>query len=163
MKIKTLLAVVILSVAALTRVHAFGLGVQANLYTGSLFAPGAALVVSPSDMINIAGNWYLGNDKVNIIGLTLDVCPLNLPIVSFSAGSLNFTLGAGVFANMVFDEDPGFNGGIRVPIGFSLLLGQKAFEIFTHVAPSFGVNFLPSLGLGRPFFPVALGVKIWFR
>jgi len=163
MKIKALLVVIILSAAAIPRAHGFGLGAQFNFSAGSIFAPGAALVISPSDMINIAGNWYLGGDKVNIIGLTLDVCPLNLPITSFSAGSLNFTLGGGIFANMIFTEDPGIDGGLRLPIGLSLLLGQRTFEIYTHVAPSFGVNFLPSLGLSKPFFPIALGAKIWFR
>jgi len=163
MKIKTLLVVVILSATAMTRVHGLGLGLQFNFSAGSIFAPGAALVISPTDMIHIAGNWYLGGDKVNIIGLTFDVCPLNLPITSFGAGSLNFTLGIGVFANMVFTTDPGFNAGLRLPVGLSLMLGKDVFEIFTHVAPSFGANFLPSLGLGRPFFPIALGARFWFR
>jgi len=168
MKTKILLVVVLLSAATVTRVHAFGLGAQFNFSAGSIFAPGAALAISPSDMTHLAVNWYLDlldGEKSNIVGLTLDVRPLDLPITTFSAGSFDFTLGVGLFGNLVFieGENPGFNAGLRVPIGFSLFLAQKVFEIYTHVAPSWGVDFLPSLGFSKPFFPIALGLKIWFR
>jgi len=162
MKIKTFFAVVILSAAAITRVHAFGIGAQLNFSAGGIFAPGAALAVSPSDKINLAVNWYLG-EKANIVGLTLDVVPLNYPFVNFGAGSLNFTLGVGVFANMVFTTEPGINGGLRIPVGLSLFLAKNVFEIYTHVAPSFGVDFIPSLALYKPFYPIALGGRIWLR
>jgi len=163
MKIKALTAAVILSIAAVTRVHSFGLGAQVNFSAGDIFAPGAALVISPSDITHLAINWYLDFNQVNIIGLTLDICPLNLTIVDFNSGSFNFTLGGGLFTNMVFASNMGINGGLRVPVGFNVLLGRRAFEIYTHVAPSFGVNILPSLGLTNPFFPVALGARFWFR
>ena len=163
MKIKVLTAAVILSIVTVARVHGFGLGAQFNFRAGDVFAPGAALVISPSDMTNMAINWYLDFNQVNIIGFTLDVCPLNLPLAAFSAGTFNFTLGGGFFANVALTNELGFNGGLRVPVGFSLFLGKKVFEIYTHVAPSFGVDFLPSLGFSRPFFPVALGARIWFR
>jgi hypothetical protein len=48
-------------------------------------------------------------------------------------------------------------------VGFNLMLGREVFEVFTHVAPSFGVDLLPSMGLGRPFFPIALGARFWIR
>jgi len=163
MKIKALTAAVILSIVTVARVHGFGLGAQFNFSAGDVFAPGAALVISPSDMTHLAINWYLDFNQVNTIGFTLDVCPLNLPLISFDSGSFNFTLGGGFFANMAFASDTGMNVGLRVPVGFSLLLGRRAFEIYTHVAPSFGANFLPNLGLSSPFFPVALGIQLWFR
>ena len=163
MKIKVLASVIVLSMAAAARVYAFGLGAQANFSAGEIFAPGVALLISPSDMTHLAINWYLDLDEVNIVGLTLDVCPLTLPIKTFRAGSFNFTFGVGLFANVLFANDPGFSGGLRLPVGFNLLLGRDVLEIFTHVAPSFGVNFLPSLGFSRPFFPIALGARIWFR
>ena len=165
MKFKALAAAVILSIATAARVYSFGLGAQFNFSAGDIFAPGAALVISPSDMTHLAMNWYLDFNRVNIIGLTLDVCPVDLSIASFGAGSFNFTLGVGIFANAIFagDLDLGINGGLRAPVGFSLLLGQKTFEIYTHVAPSFGVTMLPSLGLSKPFFPIALGARFWFR
>jgi len=163
MKIKTFLAVVILSAAAITRVHAFGIGAQINFSAGGIFAPGASLAISPSDMTHLAINWYLGSDKVNIVGFTLDVRPLNVPFVNFGAGSLNFTLGGGIFANVVFTKEPGITGGLRIPIGLSLFLAHNVFEIYTHVAPSFGVDFIPNLAFSKPFYPIALGARIWFR
>ena len=163
MKIKTLAVVLVLSMAITARIHAFGLGAQANFSAGSIFAPGASLLISPSDITHLAFNWYFDFDNVNTIGLTLDFSPLTLPIKTFNAGSINFTLGIGLFANVVFASDPGFNGGLRVPVGFNIMLGKKAFEIFTHVAPSFGVHFLPGFGLSDPFFPIAVGARFWIR
>ena len=163
MKIKAILLALLVSLTAVTKVHSFGLGAQLNFSAGDLFAPGAALVISPSDMTHLAINWFLDFDQVNTIGLTLDFCPLALPITTFKAGSVNFTLGVGLFANVIFSDDPDFNGGLRIPIGLNVLLGRNAFEIYTHVAPSFGVHFIPSMGLSKPFFPIALGIRIWFR
>ena len=165
MKIKILAVVIVfvLLMAASTEVHAFGLGAQANFSAGEIFAPGAALLISPSDITHLAFNWYLDFDNVNIFGITLDLVPLTLPISTFRAGSLNFTLGLGLFANIIFESDPGVNGGLRLPIGFNVLLGNRVLEIFTHVAPSFGVDFIPSFQLSNPFFPIALGARLWFR
>ena len=163
MKIKVLILSFVLCMAALPRVHPFGLGAQFNFSAGDIFAPGASLLISPSDMANLAINWYLDFDNVNIVGLTFDLCPLALPLTTFKAGSLNFTLGVGLFANMLFGDDFGFNGGLRIPVGLNVLLGKRVFEIFIHVAPSFGLHFLPSMGLSDPFFPIALGARLWFR
>jgi len=163
MKIKALILAFIISLTAATKVHSFGLGAQLNFSAGSLFAPGAALVISPSDIAHLAINWYLDFDQVNTLGLTLDLSPLALPLNTFKTGSLNLTLGVGVFANIVFASDPDFNGGLRIPVGLNILMGRKAFEIYTHVAPSFKVKFLPSMGLSNPFFPIALGARLWFR
>jgi hypothetical protein len=163
MKIKVLALMAMISLAVIPKAHGFGLGVQFNFSAGSIFAPGAALLISPSDMTHLAINWYLGEGSTNIIGLTLDVVPLVLPISEGSVAAFNFTLGVGLFANTIFADEASFNGGLRVPIGFNVLMGRNAFEIFFHVAPSFGVDFLPALGLSKPFFPLALGARIWFR
>jgi len=163
MKIKTLAVILVFILASATMAHAWGLGAQANFYAGDIFAPGASLLISPSDIAHLALNWYLDFNKVNTVGLTLDFTPLVLPFSTFSAGSFNFTLGVGLFANIAFKSDPDFNGGLRIPVGVNLLLGNRAFEIFTNVAPSFGLRFLPSMGLTNPFFPIALGVRLWFR
>ena len=163
MKIKALALAVILCITVGTMVHSFGLGAQLNFSAGGIFAPGAALVISPSDITHLAINWYLDFDDVTIIGLTLDACPLALPITTFKAGTLNFTLGIGLFANMTLTDDPDFNGGLRVPIGFKILLGKDIIEIYTHVAPSSGVIFVPKLELQKPFFPIALGARFWIR
>lgn len=163
MKKKALAAVIILIVMTGTMAHAFGVGAQFNFSAGGIFAPGAALLISPSDMTHLAINWYIDSDKDSIIGLTLDLCPLALPLSTFSAGSVNLTLGVGLYANLMFSDDREFNGGLRIPVGVNLLLGKNIFEVFTHVAPSFGVHFLPGLGLSKPFFPIALGARLWFR
>jgi hypothetical protein len=165
MKSKTLLMAVLLGAALVPEVRALGLGVQLNFSAGGIFAPGAALAISPSETTHLAVNWYLGldEDKTNTIGLTLDVIPLVLPISSFSAGSFNFTLGGGLFANLAFGADIGFDGGVRIPLGLNLKLGRDALELYTHVAPSFGLRALPSLGISDPFFPVALGVRLGCR
>jgi len=156
-------AVLILCISAGTKIHAFGLGAQVNFMAGKVFAPGASVVLSPTDYLHLAVNWYLDFENVNTVGLTFDAIPLTLPIAKFGAGSFNFTLGAGFFSNIEFKKKPTVNGGLRIPVGFNLLLGKRIFEIYTHVAPSFGVRFLPNLGLTDPFFPIAIGARIWFR
>jgi len=164
MKFKALAAIAIFSMVTVTGIHAFGLGAQLNLSAGRIFAPGAAVAVSPSDNFHLAFNWYLERDNTNIIGLTLDGIPLVIPISTFKAGSFNFNLGIGGYANLVFEKKkPNFDGGLRVPIGVNLLLGKDVFEIYTHVAPSFGISLLPRLYFSRPFFPIALGARFWFR
>jgi hypothetical protein len=162
MKIKTLVLTAILGIAAITRVYSFGVGIQGNFSAGGIFAPGAALVISPSDSTHLAVNWYFDFKNKNIIGLTLDAIPLVLPISKFKAGSFNFTFGGGLFANLDFN-DPGLNAGLRLPLGVNLMLGKDTFELYTHVAPSFGLHLLPKIELSKPFFPVALGLRLWFH
>jgi hypothetical protein len=163
MKIKAILAAIIISTTVVPAAHSFGLGVQANFRAGGVFAPGASLLISPTDITHLAINWYIDLDNVNTVGLTLDLAPLCLPITSSRAASFNFTLGIGLYTNMVFTNDRGVNGGLRIPIGLNILLGPRVLEFFAHVAPSFGVHFLPSMGLSYPFYPIALGARLWIR
>jgi len=163
MKKKVFVLMAFLCVAAISRAYGFGIGAQLNFRAGSIFAPGAALLISPSDKTHLAANWYFGSDKNTIIGLTLDAVPLTFPFIKGDAATFNFNLGAGLFLNAILSDNFGINCGLRIPVGFNLLLGKDVFEIFTHVAPSFGVDFLPSLGFSSPFFPIALGARIWFR
>lgn len=161
MRMKILTFVVLLGIAALPKIHALGLGAQFNFSAGSIFAPGASLALSPSNMTNIAANWYISSEA-NVFGLTFDIVPLALPIV----GPFHFTLGAGLYGNLLVskdEDDTEFNMGLRIPIGLNLLLLRDAFEIYFHVAPSFGFDFVPSVDLGKPFYPMALGVKFWIR
>ena len=163
MKHKVFILVLFICVVGAVNVYAFGVGAQVNFRAGRVFAPGASLVISPTDLTHLAVNWYLDFENVNTVGLTLDVCPVTLYITGSGSNSLNFTLGIGLFANMVFDSDYGIDAGLRVPVGLNVLFGRRVFEIYTHIAPSFGVDFLPSLGLSNPFFPIAIGARIWFR
>ena len=164
MKFKALVLTIILSAAATVNVHSLGLGAQFNLNAGKVFAPGAALLISPSNITHIAVNWYLfGEEHTSSIGLTLDLVPLVLPLSKFAAGSFNFTLGVGLFTNVVFYDETEFNLGLRIPVGVNILLVKDVFEIFFHVAPSFGGDLLPALEFRDPFYPIALGGRIWFR
>jgi len=180
MKKKILVFTVILCIFAVTQAHSFGLGAQFNFYTETgesmMYAPGFSLLISPNRTFHIAANYYIDPGNSSIIGLTLDAVPISFRIAGSAmtlvatpgAWSLNFTLGLGAFFNIKFDELFNFQeevnviGGLRVPIGVNFLLGQN-FEVFTHVAPSFGVNFVPSLEFSNFFFPVALGARIWFK
>jgi len=159
MRIKVLIVTFILFTAMAAKAHGFGLGAQFNYSAGEVFAPGAALTISPSRRMHFAVNWYLDSSHVNTVGVTMDI--LVLPIIH--SGFINFTLGGGLFSNVVFDDDIAFNGGVRVPVGLNLLLLRRRFEIFTHVAPSLGLDFLPNLEFTKPFFPMALGARVWFR
>ncbi len=165
-KFKVLAFTLFLGIAALPKVHAFGIGGQFNFSAGSIFAPGVAVAISPSDMTNIAANWYISSND-NIFGLTFDIVPLALPFVKFGAGSsFNFTLGAGLYGNLFVPKDKHdteFNLGLRFPVGVNLLLINKVFEIYFHVAPSFGLDFVPKIDLDKPFFPMAVGAKFWIR
>ena len=169
MKVKALIITALLCLAIMEKSHAFGLGAQLNFSTGGVFAPGASLLLSPNNKTHLALNWYLASEKENIVGLTLDRIFIPTPNSNFNAGIVNFTLGAGAFANVIFNRDSDsdnnidFEGGVRIPVGININLGHDAFEIFTHVAPSFGVSFLPELSFSKPFFPIALGIRIWFR
>jgi len=163
MKTKVLLVSLVFCTMMATKAYSFGLGAQFNFQAGRVFAPGAALVISPSRIVHLALNWHFPSDEDSIVGVTLDAAPLALPLSSFGAGTFNFTLGVGLFANLILADKPGFDGGIRFPVGFNILLGRRAFEIYTHVAPSFGFHLLPNMGLSDPHFPIALGARLWFR
>ena len=190
MKTKTMIIVFVLLAAAITNITAapgpgknkLGFGAQFNFDAEDLFSSSTedkysplniALVLSPSRITHIAVNWHI-DDRANAIGLTFDVCPLALPLVSSKTVSLNFTLGGGFYVDMEFADkhnkhkkaektETEINGGLRIPAGFSLMLGRNAFEIYIHIAPSFGVNFMPTLEFSDLFFPVALGARFWFN
>jgi len=163
MKIKVLLAVVILSTLALTQVHGFGIGAQFNYRAGGIFGPGASFVFSPSRSFHIAANWYAVGNKVNDVGLSFDWRLLNIGLVNFGVGSLNFTLDAGAYTNFKISSNglDNFTGGARLPVGLSLLLLGNILEVYTHVAPSIGVWFTPKFALDEPFFPIAVGGRVW--
>ena len=158
---KILVILVILCVFAAVQVHSLGIGAQLNYYTGEMFAPGLSIVLSPTERAHLALNWFIDFEETNIVGLTFDVCPVKASLTPFNAGPVFFTLGLGLYSNVVITDEIGFTGGLRIPLGFSLFLA-RTFELYTHVAPSFGVNMLPSIDFSKPFYPVALGARLWF-
>ncbi|MCL2411530.1 MAG: DUF3996 domain-containing protein [Treponema sp.] len=157
MKKKLLIILAIFCIAGFANVHAVGIGAQINYSAGGINAPGFSALLSPSRDVHLAANWYLPfNDEAGIIGITADYAP-----ISIGAG-LRFTLGIGVFTNLVFDNNIGVTGGIRFPVGLSWQV-RRNLEIFAHIAPSFGVEFLPSLDFSKLFYPSAIGARFWLR
>jgi hypothetical protein len=162
MRIKILIVAALLLLTAVTGAYSFGIGAQFNLNASSVFTPGIALALSPGETTHLAFNWLFGDD--NMIGLTADVCPLNLALSSFEGGGFYFTLGGGLYANLLLSQDNvDFNGGIRFPIGLSLKMAENVFEIYAHGAPSIGLRFYPSLRGDSFFLPSAVGVRFWVR
>jgi hypothetical protein len=165
MKIKGLVVALVLFLAV-TRLHGIGLGLQFNFEEGDISASVAALVLSPSDRTHLAVSWHIA-EEVNTFWLTGDYYAIGLPIMGSRQASLYFTLGVGLFSNIEFNKgggnDHGIDGGVRAPVGLNLMLLGNIFEIYFHVAPSFGVQFAPKLDLTNLFFPVALGGRFWFR
>ena len=194
MKKKILLIAVILCIFTVVQAHSFGFGAQANFYaqpfvdqdnnnyeaTPRTYATGLSVLLSPSRIFHIAGN-YLVEPATNSIettnttvSLTLDFAPISYNIARSQmtllsnpkAWSFNFTAGVGPFLNIWFDQFLNFekevlvSGGIRVPVGVNFLFAQY-FEAFAHVAPSWGIDFGERIAFGKPFFPIALGGRFW--
>jgi len=183
MKKKILLVAVILCIFTVSQVHSFGVGAQANFYADfgeeGMYAPGFSLLLSPSRTFNIAANYYIDVYSDSIVGLTMDFVPTGLVfnisrsgmtlLANPKAWAFNFNLGLGGFFNIRFAEFFNFQdevtvaGGVRFPIGFNFLFAGHRFEIFTHVAPSLGINLSPKFEFSNPFFPVALGARLWVK
>ena len=150
-------------VLSVSEIYSFGIGAQFNFGASGVFAPGFALLVSPSRSSNLAVNWVFSDNSPGNVGITYDLVPVNLPIMRFAGGSLNFTLGAGLFGNAVLGDNRALGSGLRIPVGISVFTLNNFLEIFAHIAPSFGVEFVPSMKFSRPFYPIALGVRLWFN
>ena len=172
MKKKILLLIAVFCIIAVFQAHSFGLGIQGNFYADETFAPGIAIVICPTSITNLAINWHIDFDNNNVLGLTFDAVPLNLKIIpspkleleaSRDPLSLYFNLGLGFFTNFTFtDNELKFIGGVRIPVGLSFYLG-KVFEIYAHVAPSFGVNLIPAIEFVDGYYPIAVGARLWFN
>ncbi|MCL2175750.1 MAG: hypothetical protein FWB73_06875 [Treponema sp.] len=182
MKKKVILVLVLLSIAAITNVHAFGIGAQYNFFPGSTFGKavslthGFSLLVSPIEPLNIAANYFLppkGQRNYNGLAVTADYSPKFLTFRLFGskptlvgdgkAWWFNINIGIGGYANFWFGPNYPFTvtGGLRLPVGFNVLLGSGLFEIFAHCAPSVGLNFTPAFGTGEWAFPVEIGARVW--
>lgn len=169
MKTKTFIVVVVLSLVIITQAYSFGLGVQANFSAAEdVFETGAALLYSPTEVVNFAANWFIDpENKYNSLGFTLDVCPIPLP--SPEPKFFSMTLGFGFFWWAVLFEDAKgnsdieYDGGIRIPLGARVLLIQNTLELFAHIAPSWEVTFTPNMHFEKPFCSFALGARVWIR
>ncbi|MDR0553445.1 MAG: hypothetical protein LBG76_01410 [Treponema sp.] len=142
--------------------YGIGIGVQFNGNAADVFYPGAALAVSPGNTTHLALNWNFR--ETSMLGVTMDVWAFNPKFGSFNGGRFGFFIGGGLYTNLVLYTDTViFHGGFRFPIGFQVLFGRDAFEIFFQGAPSIGLRFYPSFEGDNFFAPLAIGARIWFR
>jgi len=155
------LAIMLISTAGLS---AFGVGLQFNGNAGTTFDPGVSLTFKLDQVpLVFAASWNIG-ESVQTIGLTGDYWLFNKPITNVgSVGKLNWFLGLGFFANMIFANDFNMAAGIRIPFGLNMFIADGVFEPYIQVAPSFGIKVIPSLGADKLFWPVSAGFRIWFK
>ena len=164
MKLKIIIAAFGLFALEATNIHSLGFGAQFNIGAGDVFAPGAALVLSPSTNMHLAGNWFVDPINGSTVALTVDRTVFTFPLHTFDIEMIetfNLTVGGGIFAKVTFGDDAAFNGGFRLPVGLNIFLLRNVLELYTHLAPSLGLRFIPNFGLSNPFFPIAIGARVW--
>jgi hypothetical protein len=153
-------AIMLLSTAGLS---AFGLGLQGDWNAGTNGTGVSLTFKTDSIPLVFAANWNIG-EKMQTVGLTGDYWLFNKPITKFADGSLNWFVGVGFFARATFfDSKADFGAGVRIPVGLNAFIAENVIEPYIQFAPSFGVNFVPSLGAGTPFWPLSAGIRIWFK
>lgn len=163
MKAKVLGMVAALAVLGTSSVFAFGIGLQVNGNAGEVFVPGAAVTFKVDSIpLVFAVNWF-GGDNATVIGLTGDYWGVNRKLVSIGSAPLNWFFGVGFFVNTVFADEFILNGGIRFPLGLNMFILDGFLEPFVQVAPSIGLQVVPSLDVERFFFPIAAGFRLWFK
>ena len=162
MKKKLVLMMAALMLLAATGAFAFGVGLQLNGNADDMSNHGLAVTFKVDSIPLIWSiNWYIDDDST--VGLTGDYWVVNKKITNLGSVPLNWFLGVGFFANMFFGDDFVFTGGVRVPVGLNMFLADGFFEPFIQIAPSFGIEVLPSLDTTKPFFPVSAGFRMWFK
>lgn len=159
MKKKILVLASALLIFSATNAFSFGLGLQFNGNAGSVFVPGVAITAKFDGCpLIFAGNWYFGDTTT--IGLTGDYWAIN---DSIGSTPLNWFFGVGFFTNMGFGDEFTMNLGLRIPVGINMFVAKGVFEPFIQIAPSFGVDLVPSVGASNLFFPISAGFRIWFK
>lgn len=163
---KIIVLAALLLVIGTTGAFAFGIGLQYNGNAGEVFTQGVALTFKFDDVpLIFAVNWLFpeGDSTVDaVIGLTGDYWVLNKRITNVGSASLNWFLGVGFFVNTVFADEFAMNGGLRIPVGLNMFMADGFFELFAQIAPSFGIQVIPSLATADTFFPIAGGFRMWF-
>lgn len=163
MKKKVLALVAALLVFSTTSIFAFGIGLQFNGNAGKVFTMGPAVTVKfDACPLIFAANWNFGEDTTTI-GVTGDYWILNDTITKIGSAPLNWFIGVGFFGNFIFADEFAMNCGLRVPVGLNMFIAKGVFEPFIQIAPSFGVQFVPSLGATDLFWPISAGFRIWFK
>ncbi len=162
---KRVLLAVLLVAFATTGAFAFGIGLQANSDPSQdEIDPGLAVTFKTDSLpLVFSVSWTFVEDAT-WIGITGDYWFLNDKITNIGSASLNWFIGVGFFADFIFPEDDFIlNGGVRIPVGLNMYTFRGQFEPFLMVAPSFGVQLVPSLDTTDIFFPISIGFRFWFK
>ena len=161
---KIILAAMLFAIAT-TGAFAFGIGLQ---YNGDAsqdeYASGLAVTFKTDSIpLVFAVSWSFVEDATSI-GITGDYWFLNDKITNVGSASLNWFVGVGFFADFYFPDDEFvFMGGVRIPVGLNMYAFKGQFEPFLMIAPSFGLQFVPTLDNTDLFFPISLGFRFWFK
>lgn len=163
MKAKVLGLVAALAVLGTSGAFAFGIGLQLNGNAGEVFQPGPAVTFKLDSVpLVFAINWFAGEEATSV-GLTGDYWGINRKLINIGSAPLNWFFGIGFFVNTVFADEFVLTGGMRLPLGLNMFLIDGFMEPFLQVAPSFGLQFVPSLGVDNLFFPISAGFRLWFK
>ncbi len=141
---------------------AFGIGLQlnGNVENSGAFGPAITFKLDSVPLV-FALSYSIGDDT--IIGLTGDYWAINKKLVNVGRTPLNWFFGVGFFATAVFADEFQFNGGVRVPVGLNMFVVDGFIEPFIMVAPSFGLQMVPSIATTDVTFPIAAGFRLWFK
>jgi hypothetical protein len=147
----------------LAAVQGFSLGIGIRASRGYDWGGGILISTGPGSddkAMHFGVNYNFGEDAF-YLGVTGDYLLLDKPITPVGSGSLDWYLGAGLFIWIHDNDDFGFGGGLRVPIGLDLNFGR--IDIFLEVAPQIGLSLLPSVSFGgSDWVNGAIGFRFWF-
>jgi hypothetical protein len=156
MKKKIAVIVAALFVFASVEAFSFGIGLRGGYGWGGF--GGGGLLFSPNSDLHFGLNYYFGSG-VNL-GLTGDYWFFDKELTDIGRGSLDFYVGAGLFANLAAYEDAfGLGAGIRIPIGLDL--DFEVIDVFLEFTPQLGLSLLPGIGLYGSWFGGAIGARFW--
>ncbi|MDR0540419.1 MAG: hypothetical protein LBG74_07980 [Spirochaetaceae bacterium] len=146
----------------------FGIGIQGNAGYAGNFAGGPSLLLSPSDRLHFAIDWYIPlNNNDILFNLTMDIWVLDLSLVQIGEGSLKLFVGPGFYGRAGYIESgdeyrDGFNlaAGIRIPVGIHYRI--QGLDPFICLAPAWDIKFLPKPHFADFFgFSGAIGIRFW--
>jgi hypothetical protein len=160
MKKKIVLLGSVLFLLAAAQGFSLGIGIRAS----GGYDWGGGLLISTGSGADAKGmhfgiNYYFGEDAFHL-GVTGDYWLLNNTLTQVGPGTLDWYLGCGLFIWINGNDDFGFGGGFRVPIGLDLNFGRV--DIFLEIAPQLGLGLLPSVSLSGDWVNGAIGIRFWF-
>lgn len=149
--------VLILAAICCTSIFAFGIGLQAGgTVNGSGFS-GAGAITFKLD----SAPWVFAvNGGYGWFGITADQWMVNKAIAS----PLNYFIGWGIGGGLTIGDYNSVNIAARLPIGLNMFLANDFIEPYLQIAPSFGVSFVFSSGIGFYWsIPINLGLRFWIK